>query len=217
MGISLQLERMTIFYTLAYPFMLTLILASASPARRQLLASVGIPAHVQVSDLDETAFTAPEPEQLVQTLAQAKAKVVAQTLNRPALVLGCDSVLVLEGEIYGKPQNAQDAIQRWQQMRGKTGQLLTGHALIDAYQNQGCVEVDCTEVRFAQVSDAEISAYVATGEPLACAGCFALDGKGGLFVQEIKGNPSNVIGLSLPLLRQMLASLGYSVTDFWPN
>ncbi len=197
--------------------MLTLILASASPARRQLLESAGIPAQVLVSQLNEAAFNITHPPELVQTLAQAKAEVVAQQLERPALVLGCDSVLVLEGEIYGKPANSATAIQRWQRMRGKTGQLLTGHALLDRYQSQTLVDVDCTDVTFADVTDAEITAYVNSGEPLACAGCFALDGRGSLFVSEIKGNPSNVIGLSLPLLRLMLAKLGYQVTAFWPS
>lgn len=195
----------------------TLILASASPARRQLLASVGISAQVQVSHVDESAFTHANPHDLVQALAQAKAAVIEKRLDSPALVLGCDSVLVLEGEIYGKPQDATEAIVRWQQMRGKTGQLLTGHALLDSYQQKSRVNVDCTEVTFAPVSDAEIVAYVKSGEPLACAGCFALDGRGGLFVSKIKGNPSNVIGLSLPLLRQMLGELGYQVMDFWQD
>ncbi|AFY59886.1 nucleoside triphosphate pyrophosphatase [Synechococcus sp. PCC 6312] len=195
----------------------TLILASASPARRQLLANAGISAQVQVSHVDESAFNHRDPHALVQALAQAKATVIAQRLHSPALVLGCDSVLVLEEEIYGKPQDAQEAILRWQQMRGKTGQLLTGHALLDSYQQKSLVNVDCTEVTFAPVSDAEIMAYVESEEPLACAGCFALDGRGGLFVSEIKGNPSNVIGLSLPLLRQMLQELGYQVTDFWQS
>ncbi|MDS3859653.1 nucleoside triphosphate pyrophosphatase [Thermosynechococcaceae cyanobacterium BACA0444] len=195
----------------------TLILASASPARRQLLASVGILAQVQVSHVDETAFDHGDPQRLVQVLAQAKAAVIAQRLETPALVLGCDSVLVLEGEVYGKPQDAAEAILRWHQMRGKTGQLFTGHALLDSYQQKSLVNVDCTDVTFAPVSDAEIVAYVESGEPLACAGCFALDGRGGLFVSEIKGNPSNVIGLSLPLLRRMLQELGYQVTDFWQS
>lgn len=195
----------------------TLILASASPARRQLLANAGIAAQVQVSHVDESGFAQADPWQLVQVLAQAKATVISQSLDYPALVLGCDSVLVLAGEIYGKPQDPAAAIQRWQQMRGKTGQLLTGHALLDSYQNKSLVNVDCTEVTFAWVSDAEIIAYVNSGEPLACAGCFALDGRGSLFVSEIKGNPSNVIGLSLPLFRSMLQELGYQVTDFWQS
>ena len=174
-----------------------------------------IPVEVQASLFDESSIQVSQPADLVQALALEKARIVAQQRTTPALILGCDSILTLNGEIYGKPAERSDAIARWHQMRGQTGELYTGHALIDQYQNQTVVRCQITLVKFSQVSDHQIEAYVNTGEPLACAGCFALDGKGGLFVEEIQGCHSNVIGLSLPLLRQMLADLNYDVTEFW--
>ncbi|HIK24352.1 MAG TPA: septum formation inhibitor Maf [Thermosynechococcus sp. M46_R2017_013] len=191
--------------------MVPFVLASASPARRRLLQQIGIDPIVQSSNFDESVIQATTPIELVRLLARCKAETVAQTYLPPALILGCDSVLVLGGEIYGKPASTEVAIARWQRMRGQTGHLLTGHALIDLAQGRTCVEVESTQVVFADISDAEIAAYVASGEPLACAGCFALDGQGGAFVEKIIGTPSNVIGLSLPLLRRMLLSLGYTL------
>lgn len=190
------------------------ILASASPARLRLLQNVGIEPIVLPSDFDESLVNTSDPKELVKTLALRKGETVAAQQTE-ALVLGCDSVLAIEGEIYGKPSDATEAIARWQQMRSKVGKLLTGHALIDLQQGKTLVRCQVTEVYFANVSDRQIAAYVATGEPLKCAGCFALEGKGGLFVEKISGCHSNVIGLSLPLLRQMLDELGYDVTDFW--
>lgn len=190
------------------------VLASASPARRQLLQSAGIEPVVCRSDFDESQIQLSDPAELVQVLAHHKAKMVAD-LQEPALILGCDSVLALAGEVHGKPADAAEAIARWQQMRGQVGQLYTGHALVDRYQNKTLVRHQVTQVYFGNISDRQIKAYVATGEPLACAGCFALDGKGGLFVERIEGCHSNVIGLSLPLLRQMLETLGYETVDFW--
>lgn len=193
------------------------ILASASPARRQLLKTVGITPIIQPSQFDESQIKATDPETLVTILATGKAEVVAQQQHPPGLVLGCDSVLELGGTIYGKPKGIEDAIARWQTLRGQTGRLFTGHALIDLQQNRQLVRCQITEVDFAPLSDTQIRAYAETGEPLHCAGCFALDGRGGLFVEQIRGCHSNVIGLSLPLLRQMLAELGYDVTDLWFN
>jgi septum formation protein len=194
---------------------LKFILASASPARRQLLQSAGINPLVQASQFDESQVQIQDPQALVRVLAASKAESIAAQQTEPALVLGCDSVLALQGEIYGKPENAEQAIARWQKMRGQTGDLLTGHALLDLYQHKTLVRVQVTQVEFAKVSDRQIAAYVATGEPLQCAGCFALDGRGGLFIEKIIGCHSNVIGLSLPLLRQMLTDLDYDVIDFW--
>ena len=191
------------------------VLASASPARRQLLQAAGIKPLVCQSNFDESQIQIADPAELVQTLAYHKAKSVAEKFQEPALVLGCDSVLALGGEIHGKPANPTEAIARWQKMRGQTGQLFTGHALIDLEQDKTLVRHQVTQVDFAPLSDRQIAAYVATGEPLQCAGCFALDGRGGLFVDKIDGCHSNVIGLSLPLLRQMLDALGYDVTDLW--
>ncbi len=194
---------------------LTFVLASQSPARLQLLQTVGIWPQVQPSYFDESSIVCDRPTALVEQLALGKARAVAQNYPQPALILGCDSVLYLGGKIYGKPDNPADAIARWQEMRGQTGHLYTGHALIDRYRDRSVVRTQVTAVDFAPLSDRQIAAYVSTGEPLACAGCFALDGKGGLFVDAIRGCHSNVIGLSLPLLRQMLAELSYDVTDFW--
>ena len=194
-----------------------LILASASPARRQLLKTVGIDPIVQPSDFDESQIATTDPEQLVTLLATGKAEVVAQQQSAAALVLGCDSVLELGGKIYGKPQGIEAAIANWYTFRGQTGRLLTGHTLIDLQHHRQLVRCQITEVDFAPLSDAQVRAYVETGEPLHCAGCFALDGRGGLFIDQIRGCHSNVIGLSLPLLRQMLDELGYDVTDLWSH
>lgn len=190
------------------------VLASASPARLRLLQSAGIEPVVCPSDYDESQIQLSDPAALVQTLAQRKAETVAAQFES-ALILGCDSLLLVNGEIYGKPANPTEAIARWQKMRGTFGDLYTGHTLIDLSQRRTLVRCQVTRVYFAQVSDRVIEAYVATGEPLKCAGCFALEGKGGLFVEKIAGCHSNVIGLSLPLLRFLLEQLGYDVTDFW--
>ncbi len=190
------------------------ILASASPARRQLLESAGIKPITVHSNFDESQIQVNDPLELVQILAQKKAETVLP-LFTDSLILGCDSVLALNGQIYGKPENPAAAMARWQEMRGHEGFLYTGHALIDQSQNRQIVRCGITKVYFAQISDRMITEYVKSGEPLACAGCFAIDGKGGLFVEKLEGCHSNVIGLSLPLLRQMLTDLNYDVTDFW--
>lgn len=190
------------------------VLASASTARRQLLTQAGIPAIACQSGFDESQVTLRDPEALVNTLAQKKAAVVAPQFPQ-ALTLGCDSVLAIAGEIHGKPDSPADAIARWQRMRGQVGQLYTGHALFDPKQERWVVRCGITQVHFAPISDQIIEAYVATGEPMNCAGCFAIDGQGGLFVQKIDGCHTNVIGLSLPLLHEMLNDLGHSITEFW--
>ena len=192
-----------------------LLLASASPARRRLLEQAGIVHHVMVSGVDEEAITARDPEQLVQLLAAAKASAVRESLQSEgshpevSAVLGCDSVLAFEGEVFGKPADASEAIQRWQRMRGHWGELHTGHCLLPgpaaaagSQERSACVT---TRVLFSPLSDAEIAAYVDTGEPLQCAGGFALEGRGGSCVERLDGCYSNVIGLSLPLLRIWLA------------
>lgn len=187
-----------------------LLLASASPARRRLLEQAGIPHRAQASGFDEATITAADPRQLVQQLARAKALAVAEGLQgseRPRNgVLGCDSVLVFEDEIFGKPRDASEAISRWQRMAGGWGLLHTGHALLGGAAGPGeRLETVSTRVLFAAVELAEIERYVASGEPLLCAGGFALEGRGGLLVEQIEGCVSNVIGLSLPLLRRWLA------------
>lgn len=190
------------------------VLASASPARRRLLQTIGIEPIVSVSYFDESQVQSRDPVLLVQILAQRKAERIAPKFEN-AVVMGCDSVLAVNGEIHGKPASPEEAIDRWHEMRGQVGDLLTGHVLIDNTQSRMIVKCQITKVYFANASDSEIRTYVATGEPLNCAGAFALEGKGSVFVEKIEGCHSNVIGLSLPLLRHMLADLGYSVSDFW--
>ncbi len=193
----------------------TLILASKSPARRKLLEAAGLTFSVEPSSFDESSVVCHEPKQLVETLAIKKAEVVAANHPEPVIVLGADSLFVLDGEIYGKPDNAEESLLRLQKMQGSTGVLYTGHAAIDTQQGRTISCVGKTKVYFAQMSLAEIRRYIATGEPLACAGSFALDGFGGLFIERIEGCHSNVIGISLPLVRHMLADLGYSVSELW--
>ncbi|MGB3694085.1 MAG: Maf family protein [Spirulinaceae cyanobacterium] len=194
----------------------TFVLASASPARRKILADAGIEIVVRKSDFDESQVNLSDPQRLVETLAVRKAETVARQFE-DALILGCDSVLAIDGEIHGKPESPQIAIARWQKMRGNTGLLYTGHALIDQSKHQKVVKCGVTKVYFANISDSLIEAYIATGEPLNCAGCFAIDGKGGLLVEKLEGCHNNVIGLSLPLLREMLEKLSYKIEDFWLN
>ena len=186
-----------------------LLLASASPARRRLLEQAGVPHRVRVSGVDEEQIHHPDPKQLVQLLAQAKAAAVSQELDAVAdseisAVLGCDSVLSFEGRVFGKPAGAAEAIERWQRMAGRSGSLLTGHCLMRRGRSDllACVE---TVVRFAPLTTAEIEAYVPSGEPLQCAGGFALEGRGGSCIDGLDGCYSNVIGLSLPWLRQALS------------
>jgi septum formation protein len=190
------------------------VLASASPARRRLLQTVGIEPIVCPSDFDESKIQVSDPSELVQILAKCKAETVMNQFPS-SLIMGCDSVLAFHGEIHGKPASKEEAIARWQIMQGSFGDLYTGHALFDTGNNLSLVKCQVTRVYFAQMNDSQIEAYVSTGEPLTCAGAFALEGYGSLFVEKIEGCHSNVIGLSLPLLRHMLAELNYEVTDFW--
>jgi septum formation protein len=204
-----------------------LVLASASPARRATLIAAGLDVTVRVSDVDEPAVTArsgvTDPEDVVLLLARAKAEDVAGRDDLPdgALVLGCDSVLDLDGEALGKPADAADAVAGWRRMRGRSGMLRTGHWLVDTRDpddgGTGATlgAVAATTVHFADVSDAEIEAYVATGEPLAVAGAFTVDGRGGAFVRGIEGDHHNVVGVSLPLLRDLLAELGVAWPSLW--
>ncbi|MFM9161177.1 MAG: Maf family protein, partial [Dolichospermum sp.] len=176
--------------------------------------TIGLDPIIFPSDFDESQIQLDEPGELVQTLAQSKAETVVSRFPS-ALVMGCDSVLAINGKIHGKPADYQEAIARWQVMQGNFGDLYTGHVLIDTSQNRQIVKCQVTRVYFAKMSDRAIQAYVKTGEPLKCAGAFALEGYGSLFVEKIEGCHSNVIGLSLPLLREMIKELGYEVTDFW--
>ena len=190
------------------------VLASASPARLRTLRSAGLAPEVIVSGVDEDAITAGSARELVQALADAKAEAVADTLAaEPALVLGCDSLLEFDGLALGKPEDRAEAEARWRRMRGGRGVLHTGHCLIDAGRHRRAVATVATTVRFADVSDAEIAAYCASDEPLHVAGAFTIDGLGGWFVEAIEGDHHNVVGLSLPALRGMLAELAYQLTD----
>ncbi len=196
-----------------------LVLASASPARRKSLQAAGIEPEVLVSGVDESVVECPTAEELSLTLARLKARAVADRLcNTSAgstLVLGCDSVLAFDGEILGKPADADDATMRWRRMRGRSGVLHTGHCLIDLTDGREAAAVAATIVHFAEIDDAEIAAYVATGEPLQVAGAFTIDGLGGPFVERVEGDPGTVVGLSLPLLRTLLGQLGFRITDLW--
>jgi septum formation protein len=200
------------------------VLASASPARLGVLRAAGLDPAVEIADLDEEALldTVPDasPAAKVTMLASAKATTVARRVDGEAVVIGCDSMLHIGGELVGKPHTAERALARWRAMAGSRGELVTGHAVLRTVDG----EIDrvaeghaVTGVRFAEPSDEELAAYVATGEPLAVAGSFTLDGLGGWFVEGIDGDPSNVIGISLPLTRKLLAAVGLRVTDLWKN
>ncbi|MFE4215333.1 nucleoside triphosphate pyrophosphatase [Streptomyces sp. NPDC056844] len=193
-----------------------LVLASASPARLGLLRQAGFAPEVIVSGVDEDALTAPTPGELALVLAEAKAAAVAARPEASgALVIGCDSVLELDGEALGKPADSEEATARWKAMRGRSGILQTGHSVIDTATGRTASATASTVVRFGEPSDAEVAAYVASGEPLHVAGAFTLDGRSAPFVESIEGSHGNVIGLSLPLLRRLLGELGFSVTDLW--
>jgi septum formation protein len=192
-----------------------LILASASPARLGLLRDAGLDPTVVVSGFDEDSLTAATPAELALLLARAKARSVAADRTTPALVVGCDSVLDLDGEALGKPADAAEATARWQAMRGRTGVLRTGHCVIDTRTGAEASATASTTVRFGTPTDEEIAAYVASGEPLKVAGAFTLDGRSAPFVDSIDGNAGNVIGLSLPLLRTLLLQLDVRITDLW--
>lgn len=195
---------------------------------------------VLVSGVDESQVDHSTPEALSRTLAQLKARTVAAriapaggtgagmgngaaagtsvspTTPQPrTLVLGCDSVLAFGAEILGKPADADEAVRRWRAMRGRSGMLHTGHCLIDLESGREVARVAATTVHFAAITDDEIAAYVATGEPLQVAGAFTIDGLGGPFVERVEGDPGTVIGLSLPLFRRLLGELELSITDLW--
>jgi septum formation protein len=197
-----------------------IVLASASPARLATLRAAGIEPEVIVSGVDEDRITSPDAGNLAGALAQLKCRAVAAQLDAStgsadddALVISCDSVLAFEGEIFGKPGGPVEAAGRWRRMRGRSGVLHTGHCV----RRGGAefLETASTVVHFADVTDAEIDAYVATGEPLQVAGAFTIDGLGGAFVTGIEGDHHNVVGLSLPLLRVLVADLGIAWTDLW--
>ena len=188
-----------------------IILASASPSRQRLLKSVGISPTVVVSGVDEedSSYSQLSPRELVITLAIVKAHTVKEKINYPAIIIGCDSTFEFEGKSLGKPGTPENAIARARSLSGKSGVLHTGHCFIDTDKGIEISDVVSTRVHFAQMTDHEIAGYVATGEPLNVAGGFTLDGLSAPFIAGVEGETSNVIGLSLPLLRNAINSLGY--------
>ncbi|WP_028936606.1 Maf family protein [Pseudonocardia spinosispora] len=201
------------------------ILASASPARLSVLRAAGLDPLVEVSDVDEDAvldsLPGASPAHAVTALARAKAHAVARRLGSTnAVLIGCDSMLSIGGELVGKPGTVEVARARWARMAGRTGELVTGHAVLRLSAGDIVDEAAAhagTTVRFGSPSEAELDAYLNSGEPLAVAGAFTLDGLGGWFVDGIDGDPSTVIGISLPLTRTLLAKVGVVVTDLWKS
>ena len=205
---------------------LSLILASASPARTKLLTDAGISHSVLVSDVDEDAVTAryglTDPHDTALLLARAKAEAVAALPDAEgALVIGCDSVFEFDGEAHGKPWEADVARERIRRMSGSSGVLHTGHWLVDCRDTDddgsGATlgAVSSAEVHFAKLTEDEIEAYIATGEPLQVAGSFTIDSLGGAFIERVDGDPHAVVGLSVSTLRQLLASAGVRIIDLW--
>ena len=197
-----------------------LILASASPARLRTLRAAGLAPEVVVSGIDEALQTADRVADMVAELAQRKAEAVSDRMRRhrrPTVIIGCDSMLEFNGRGYGKPETADAAVERWQMMSGRSGVLRTGHHVIlrEADRTVARTAVAATTVHFAQLSTAEIQAYVRTGEPLEVAGAFTIDGLGGAYVVGIEGDHHNVVGISLPLLRSVLGALGLQWPSMW--
>jgi septum formation protein len=207
--------------------MTRVVLGSASPGRLKVLRQAGIDPVVMVSGVDEDLLTAglgsdAAPDAVVSALAAAKAEQVAGQLNSAfaadCVVIGCDSMLYIDGRLCGKPQSVAAAVSQWGRLAGRSGRLYTGHCLLrlsDAAITHREVESACTTVHFAALTSADLQAYVASGEPLRVAGGFTLDGLGGWFIDGVDGDPSNVIGLSLPLLRSLLQRVGLSVAALW--
>lgn len=207
--------------------MTRLILGSASAGRLGVLRGAGINPLVVVSGVDEDAVMAglpatARPNEVTGTLAAAKAQQVASTLQSPVnadcVVIGCDSMLYIDGKLCGKPPTLDEARTRWRAMARNSGQLYTGHSLIRLRDNtitHQITETSVTTVYFGLPDDDDLEAYLASGEPLRVAGGFTLDGLGGWFVDGIDGDPSSVIGISLPMLRRLLRGAGLSVAALW--
>jgi len=191
-----------------------LVLASGSAGRLGVLRAAGIDPEVVVSGVDESCDEHLSTADMAVLLAERKASAVA-SLRPDALVLGCDSMLEFEEQALGKPLTPEHAIALWRRLAGRQGTLYTGHCLVEGASGRLIRAVAGTVVRFGTLTEAELAAYVASGEPLAVAGAFSIDGLGASFVDSIDGDPGNVIGLSMPLLRRMLAELGIAITDLW--
>jgi septum formation protein len=207
--------------------MTRVVLGSASTGRLRVLRNAGIDPLVAVSGVDEDAVIDrlgpdADPAEVVSTLAEAKADAVRAGLGRQVsadcVVIGCDSMLYVDGQLCGKPGTAQEAHRRWQSMAGRDGRLFTGHSVLrvrDAAVHGRATAAEVTTVRFGVPTDAELEAYIASGEPLGVAGAFTLDGLGGWFIDAIDGDPSNVVGLGLAVTRRLLETVGLTIGDLW--
>lgn len=193
-----------------------IVLASQSPSRASILRGAGVEPVLAPADIDERALEAEladaAPADIVAALAAAKARVIAPRFPGD-VIIGGDSMLLLDGELQGKPLTQEATVERWRAQAGRSAQLLTGHCVV--YDGRDYAETSTTTVHFAQALDADIRAYAATGEPLQCAGAFTLEAIGGWFIDSIEGDPSSVIGLSLPVVRRALYSFGLNVSQFW--
>jgi septum formation protein len=189
-----------------------LVLASSSSTRRKILANAGFRTQIHPSNFDESSVQLDDPALLVKKLAQSKAESVAASYtNQSFLIIGCDSIMELNGKIYGKPESEAQAIATWEKMRGGKAAIYTGHCLIDTKSQRMRIEYAKSLVYFVNASEAEVESYVYSGEPMNCAGCFTLEALGGLLVEKIEGCHTNILGLSLPLFRNMLRELGYRI------
>ena len=195
--------------------MTKLLLASTSPARKRLLTDAGIVFETRSPGVDEDALVDQQKPATIQDMTLLLAKAKAEAVSFDGLILGCDSALLFDGEMLGKPHHPEVAIARWQKMRGKTGVLASGHWLIDGETGAATGKVTQTSVSFANLSDEQIHKYVATGEPLQVAGAFTIDGFGGAFVERIEGDYHTVVGLSLVALRELVTELGHDYQSLW--
>jgi septum formation protein len=192
-----------------------LLLASTSPARKRLLTDAGIAFESRSPGVDEDALVDQQKPETIQDMTLLLARAKAEAVSFNGLILGCDSALLFDGEMLGKPHHPEVAIARWQKMRGKTGVLASGHWLIDGETGAATGKVTQTSVSFANLSDEQIHKYVATGEPLQVAGAFTIDGIGGAFVERIEGDYHTVVGLSLMALRELVTELGHDYQSLW--
>lgn len=209
--------------------MTRVVLASASPGRLKVLRQAGVDPVVLVSGVDEDAILAAHgpdasPGDVANALATAKAEQVAAELE-PSLasdcvVIGCDSMLYIDEALRGKPESVDEARRQWTSMAGRSGTLYTGHCVLrlwDGAVTHRQIESGATTIDFGEPTDRDLAAYLASGEPLRVAGGFTIDGLGGWFVERIDGDPSNVIGLSLPLVRRLLGLAGVDLADLWTD
>ena len=197
----------------------SLVLASASPARLALLRAAGLAPHVMASGVEEDGVEGLTADDAARALAARKADAVAAqfaaTTDPATLVVGCDSMLSIDGQVRGRPASADQARDWWRTQRARSGILVTGHAVVDTATGRRACAVARTVMRFGAPSDDELDAYIATGEPLAVAGACTIDGYGAPFVDGIDGDHGTVLGLSMPLLRRLLGELGVAITDLW--